>query len=329
MHGAVERRGGLDDIRWMGADKGQEVVLGVEVSASAEDERAWTYELGMVQGKGRPQVSHERVLDPSGKLVLDRKATDEGENSHTLTQTHLERAPRNRDFAEIPALLAKVRYRHLVPQLLRQAGDMQGHVPEGDPYGQGLLMRMAETPAKRRGELLGKIGKLLRAAVPGLEGIALETDKATGRPHLCANYTSGCGNGATMREGQMSDGTLCLIGLAWSLLESEGLLLLEEPGLYLHERVVQCITGMLYWVTERNQRQFFISTHSAALLADNCIPLDDVILLLPGRECTEASLSSEHELARLMSEEFEDPISESAIPLTEPRNSSDISLSLR
>ena len=326
LQAAVQKRGGLDAIRWMGAGRDQEVALGVEVSSSEEAERVWTYELGIKQGKDGPQVSHEGVLDPSGKFVLNRKALGKCESSRA--QTHLEQAASNGDFAEIPALLAGVQYRNLVPQLLRQAGEMQGQTPEGDPYGQGLLVRMAETPVKARDALLGCVSNLLRAAVPGLEGITLETDKATGRPHLRANYTSGCGNGAAMREDQMSDGTLCLIGMAWSLLESEGLLLLEEPERNLHEGVVQEFIGMLFQAAQRNQRQFFISTHSAALLSDAGISPESVILLRPGSKGTEALLASDHEfLCDLLLPD--DSVGKLAIPLTQPRGSGDILFALR
>ena len=317
LQAAVQKRGGLDAIRWMGAGRDQEVALGAEVSASAEDGRIWTYELGIRQGKDGPQVSYEGVLDFSGKLSVNRKALDKCEGSRALAQTHLERAGSSKDFSEVRALLAKVQYQHLVPQLLRQTGEAQGKVPEGDPHGQGLLARMAETPAKVRDDLLDSINKLLRVVVPGLEGIALEADKATGRPHLRANYTSECGNGATMREDQMSDGTLCLIGLSWSMLESDGLLLLEEPERNLHEGVVRYFPGMLLGAERRNQRQFFISTHSAALLSDAGISPESVILLRPGPRGTEALLASDHEfLCDLLLPD--DSVGKLAIPLTQP-----------
>ena len=319
LQAAVQKRGGLDAIRWMGADKGQEVALGVEVSPSAEDGRTWTYELGIKQGKDGPQVSHEGVLDFAGKLSVNRKALDKCKGGHAPTQTHLERAG-SRDFSEVSSLLAKVQYQHLVPHLMRQAGEAQGKVPEGDPHGQGLLARMAETPAKVRHELLDSINKLLRVVVPGLEGIALETDKTTGRPHLRANYTSGGGNGAAMREDQMSDGTLCLIGLVWSLLESDGLLLLEEPGRNLHEGVVRYLPAVLHAAQDRNGRQFLASTHSAALLSDIGIPPEDVTMLRPGPKSTEALLASDHEfLCELLHRD--DSVGELAIPLTQPIDS--------
>ena len=47
------------------------------------------------------------------------------------------------------------------------------------------------------------------------------------------------------REDQFSDGMLRLVGLLWSLLETETLLLLEEPELSLHDSVVEKLPPLM------------------------------------------------------------------------------------
>jgi predicted ATPase len=91
------------------------------------------------------------------------------------------------------------------------------------------------------------------------------------------------------REEQFSDGTLRLIGLLWSLLEGDSLLLLEEPELSLNQAIVKQIPLMLRTVLRdrKRTRQVIISTHSEALLSNPGIDARGALLLESGREGTE------------------------------------------
>jgi predicted ATPase len=60
----------------------------------------------------------------------------------------------------------------------------------------------------------------------------------TGQPHLKALYEHHRPKAGWQGEEQFSDGTLRLIGLLWSLLEGDSLLLLEEPELSLNQAVL-------------------------------------------------------------------------------------------
>jgi len=73
-------------------------------------------------------------------------------------------------------------------------------------------------------------------------------------------------------------GTLRLFGLIWAALDGDGPLLLEEPELSLNPSIVRLIPAMLFSAQRDARRQIILSTHSAELLMDQGIGLDEVIL---------------------------------------------------
>lgn len=88
-------------------------------------------------------------------------------------------------------------------------------------------------------------------------------------------------NGAWQRENHFSDGTLRLIGLLWSLLDGDSLLLLEEPELSLHQAVVEQTPLMIDRVLRqaKHRRQVIISTHSDAILSNPGIDGREIVVL--------------------------------------------------
>jgi predicted ATPase len=133
---------------------------------------------------------------------------------------------------------------------------------------------MARTSQRTGDSRLEKITKALTAAVPHFSELRFRSDAATGRPHLEALYEYHRPNAGWQQEEHFSDGTLRLIGLLWSLLETDSMLLIEEPELSLHEAVVKQIHILLERVCReaRSSRQIVISTHSQAILQNPGIP---------------------------------------------------------
>jgi len=76
------------------------------------------------------------------------------------------------------------------------------------------------------------------------------------------------------------------MGLLWAIMEGSGPLLFEEPELSLHPEIVRYLPQMFARVQRRSGRQILISTHSADLLRDEGIGLDETLLLRPAREGT-------------------------------------------
>ena len=89
---------------------------------------------------------------------------------------------------------------------------------------------------------------------------------------------------------------LRLLGLLWSLLEGNSLLLLEEPELSLNDGIVRQIPVMLQRVQRdsKRRRQIIISTHSEALLSNSGIDGRGILILEAGAEgSTVRSLTAE------------------------------------
>jgi ABC-type nitrate/sulfonate/bicarbonate transport system ATPase subunit len=127
------------------------------------------------------------------------------------------------------------------------------------------------------------------------------------------------------REDQFSDGTLRLIGLLWSLLESDSLLLLEEPELSLNSAIVSNLPSLIYRLQRPRKRQVILSTHSADLLSDKGIGGEEVLLMTPTPEGTQVKLASSNQQIKMLLEGGLS-IADAALPLTAPPDIEQMSL---
>lgn len=278
---AVETRRGVSRIRSLHARRYSDVILEVELDL---DDAAWRYRLAFNQDNAsRPVVREERVWR-GGEQVLRRPDAEDEADPGRLAQTHLEQVNSNREFRSVTDFLAQVRYLHIVPQLIRDPDRSVGK--ERDPFGGDLLEQLARMQKDRRSTLesrLRRINRALTVAVPQLKELRLERDES-GRPHLrglCEHWRPDAG---WQGEDQLSDGTLRLFGLLWSLLDGTGPLLLEEPELSLHEAIVRQVPAVMWRVSRKTRRQIIVSTHSDKLLADQGIAPEEVLLLRPTAE---------------------------------------------
>lgn len=282
---ALKDRGGLGKLRSLHARKDPEVRIEIELSESASDAKAtWRYILAFKsEGKGQQRVLiTEESVYHQGDEVLSRPRPEDKSDTARLTQTHLEQINNNASFRELGEYFAATTYLHLVPQLLKHNDEISGRIIENDPFGQGLLQRIAKTPAKTRKARLDRIQKALEIAVPQFSELEFEQDPITGSPHLKANFKHWRVHGSWQREDQFSDGTLRLLGLLWALQEGDGLLLLEEPELSLNDAITEHIPLIIDRVLRKRKssRQVLISTHSDNLIAEVGDP-QAVLLLEP------------------------------------------------
>jgi predicted ATPase len=229
-------------------------------------------------------LAYERVTK-KGRRLLERPDGDDLKDPLRLTQTHLEQINANAEFRDLGRFFDSVSYLHLVPQLLRHPEAFSGPGIPGDPYGRGFLERVARTSEGTRKTRLRKIEAALRIAVPQLKELTDVKDD-TGIPHLEVVYQHWRPQGAKQREDQFSDGTLRLIGLLWSLLEGDSMLLLEEPELSLNSGIIRKLPALMYRIQRQKKRQIMISTHSSDLLSDAGIGGEEVLLLTPSEEGT-------------------------------------------
>lgn len=286
---ALKERLGLSKLRSLHARKDPEVSVEVELAETPDDKLPrWTYALAFkAEGKGlqRVLITRETVFF-GDKQIVNRPDKDDKQDPARLTQTHLEQINNNAQFRELAEHFADTTYLHLVPQLLKHSYEISGRVIENDPFGQGLLQRIARTPQKTQAARLERIRKALSVAVPQFSELQFKKDEVTGAPHLEARFKHWREHGAWQREDQFSDGTLRLIGLLWALQEGDGMLLLEEPELSLNDAIVNYIPLMIERVLRQRKkgaflRQIVISTHSDNLISAVTDPTA-VLLLEPG-----------------------------------------------
>lgn len=301
---AVKDRGGVSKIRCLAARQDPEVGIEIHLADTPDAFPTWRYALEFHQeprGYRRTLLKHERVWK-NGKQILNRPDADDEKDPERLTQTFLEQINVNAEFREIAQFFRNITYLHLVPQLLRFADSIQGNVVEEDPFGQGFLERIAKVHERTRRSRLKKIENALKIAVPQLQQLEFLRDEV-GRPHLRANYEHWRSKGGWQQEDQFSDGTLRLLGLLWVLLESDSVLLLEEPELSLNAGIVSQFAPLISRMQKNGRcQQVFVSTHSDALLTDAGIDGREVLVLKPAREGTTVERASDIEAVRALLE---------------------------
>ncbi len=296
---AVKDRGGVPKIRCLAARKDPKVLIEIELSETVDAPPKWLYRLEFrSEGKGlqRALVNSEYIANLHTGWKHVRPSAEETKDPAQLTQTAIEQIALNQRFREVAEFLTTITYLHLVPQLLKYGEQMGGYRLESDPFGQGFLERVGATPARTRDARLRKIEVALRACVPKMRDLRYEQDEK-GKPHLQALYEHWRPDAGVQREEQFSDGTLRLLGIMWSLLDGDTLLLLEEPELSLNEEVVRRIPSLI-WRMQRDakhRRQILISTHSEALLSDRGIDPREVLRLEPSENGTQVLSASAQE----------------------------------
>jgi len=309
---AVQSRHGVSQIRSLHARRYPNVAIEVEVGEG--DTKPWTYRLELTQNNQRVPIVAREVVRRGDDTVLERPDKDDKADINRQTQTHLEQVNANKKFRELAEFLAQVRYLHLVPQLVREPDRSKGL--SRDPFGSDFLEQLARTPKKTRDSRLRRIQAALRVAVPQLKELTLARD-AVGVPHLRGLYEHWRPNAGWQNEDQLSDGTLRLLGLLWVFLDGTAPLLLEEPELSLHAAVVRHIPQMIHRLGRKVGRQTILSTHSADLLGDEGIALDEVLILEPSREGTSVTVAAADEQIRALLE-GNMSVAEAVLPRTAP-----------
>jgi predicted ATPase len=290
LQDAIERRGGIGKLRCLHARNDTEILIEVDVSNDEQDV-LWRYELGFnIPPKGNriPLVTKEKVTPFSKgnplKALVDRPGPAENKDELLLRETHIEQISANAGFRDLVNFFADTTYVHLVPQLLKFGDQIGGRVIEDDPFGQAFMLRISRTSPRTRDARLKRIESALKTIVPQLEDLKFVKDEVTGHPHLEIRFKHHRPRGARQREDQFSDGTLRLMSILW-LLQERGTspLLLEEPELSLNEEIVAQLPRVMASVKSksRSDRQYFVTTHSHALLSNTGIDPRGIAVLKP------------------------------------------------
>lgn len=318
---AVKDRGGISKIRCLAARKESEVEVEVHLSEAPKAKPLWKYAISIKQeprGDRKPYINYERVWDKNGKQIINRPDDNDEKDRERRTETHLEQINANQEFRNINKYFESVFYLHLIPQILRHPESFSGPSLPGDPFGRNFMERVANTQERTRNARLSKIEQALKIAVPQFSKLKYSPDN-TGVPHFEVRYENWRAKGAKQREDQFSDGTLRLIGLLWALLESDSLLLLEEPELSLNSAIISKLPSIFYRLQKQKNRQIIVSTHSEDLLSDKGIGGEEVLLLKPiGEGTIIKTASSLGEIKALLESGIS--VGEAIRPHTQPNN---------
>lgn len=311
---AAAKRRGVKALRSWSARKNPIIKISVDL-ADEDQKNHWTYELEFGEKEALPEVIAERVIH-NGKCILKRPDADDESDPIRLSVTHLENYISNLEFRELANSLANVRYLHLVPQFIREQSRID-KLPS-DPFGSDFLEQVASTDANVRNERLNYIGRALTLVGTPIEKIELKRGNRN-RPHIRAKFSNWRPNGIWMEEveGELSDGSLRLMGLLWAMMEETGLMLLEEPELSLHPEIIRKIPQLLVRAQTTNGRQILISTHSPEILYDEGIGLEEILLFIPTDDGTFVSPASSDDQAKLLLESGL-PLADVVLPRTAP-----------
>ena len=321
---AVRVRGGITKIRCMAAREQSNVKLAIELSESDSRELCWHYELNFKHTGGGIRENQVKIVSEkvfSGReqrYVLDRSAETLGEDEETLKYTYLEQPNANKDFRVIQQFLQNVEYLNVVPQMVRESASSSYSGDKEDYYGRNFLKRLALLNDNTRRSYFRKINEFLKLAVPQLEELSFVKDEI-GVPHLEARYVHWRTRGSKQQEMQFSDGTLRLIGFLFALIDSNGVLLLEEPEINLHPGIVAQFPEFIAKIqrVKKGGRQVFITTHSYDILSNEGIAPEEVLLLTNSPEGTEVEVLSNVEKAKnILAAGFS--MADVVMPLTKP-----------
>ena len=321
---AVRVRGGITKIRCLAAREQSNVKLAIELSESDSRELCWHYELNFKHTGGGIRENQVKIVSEkvfSGReqrYVLDRSAETLGEDEETLKYTYLEQPNANKDFRVIQQFLQNVEYLNVVPQMVRESASSSYSGDKEDYYGRNFLKRLALLNDNTRRSYFRKINEFLKLAVPQLEELSFVKDEI-GVPHLEARYVHWRTRGSKQQEMQFSDGTLRLIGFLFELIDSNGVLLLEEPEINLHPGIVAQFPEFIAKIqrVKKGGRQVFITTHSYDILSNEGIAPEEVLLLTNSPEGTEVEVLSNVEKAKnILAAGFS--MADVVMPLTKP-----------
>lgn len=284
LKSAVSKRGGVSSIRCLAARRDPSITIEITI-VSDDGVPLWIYGVSIIQDSNRqPLIKEEYARDlTENREVLNRPDSDDELDPDRKKQSALEQINANKVFRAVAEFLRTISYQHIIPQVVRDPQGFSVGPVQNDPYGRDFLLRVWQTNKRTRDSRLNKIAKVLRAAVPDLTELFIEMDRQ-GVPHLVARFLQWRAKGSLQNEAQLSDGTLRLFGLMWTIFEGNGPLLLEEPELSLHDAVIRHLPGLFENIEKsrgRRRRQFIISTHSEALLQDKSVAAEELLRIEP------------------------------------------------
>ena len=291
---AIAARGGTAQLRCFTAKPDAAIALELHLAPNAAAPATWRYAIGFCQVP--PTLTHEQVWQ-GDKLLLARPTAADEKTPERLTRSVLERNS-EAAYSELTHFFQAITELQLSPKLRHFPDGIQQDTAANNANGQAvnaLLERIASADEETRRARLKTIEAGLILTVPQFAQLAFIRDSDTGHPHLQARYSHWPPQAGWQREDRFSDGTLRLIGLLWALLESDSVLLLEEPEHSLNPEIVSQFAPIFWGMQARKEQQVLISTQSDVMLAEPGIDSTEVLMLTPTETGTAAKLAADIE----------------------------------
>ena len=170
----------------------------------------------------------------------------------------------------IKSFFENIFYYHLNPLSVRKRTADDRNKTELDSSGANFIEILYKTSNKMRQSFLAKATASLQSFIPNLENIKFEQDNS-GIYHLFLEMKDSKNNEIKQDEILMSDGTLRLLGLLWSIYEKSSkssVLLIEEPEISLHTEIINYLPRLLHQIQRNKKVQIFLTTHSPEMLRE-------------------------------------------------------------
>jgi predicted ATPase len=316
---AVQKRGDVESLRCKASKKQKPIIVDATIGNNANPNE-WEYALHINKRRSQPYIRAEKVFE-NGNPVTERPDGKDKVDKKRLTQTFLEQSHANREFRAIADFFETIRYLHVIPQVIKEPerfmDSSYDELPLPD-YGGEFIDEIRYSELKGMDRYIEIANSILRIAVPQLEKLYID-EGGWGEKHLYVTFKHWLKENIAHDEKYLSDGTIRLLALIWTLLKSKGPLLLEEPELSLHPGVIRYIPQVLHRFQSSYNKQIIISTHSSELLQDEGIGLDEVLLLIPSDEGTVVKPASDFKEIRLLLEGGLN-LADAVFPKTEPKN---------
>ena len=320
---AIEQRGGIRKIRCLAARTKSNVSIEVHLGEYNDPEPIWIYKLDFMHTGGgvikkQVKIIEEKIYSGSAqKWILDR-SDNANEDPETLKYTHLEQIMANKDFRDVQLFFQNIEYLNVIPQMVRDSNSYIQSMTKEDFFGRNFLEKISKMNERTRSSYFKKINEFLKLAVPQLEALQFSKDEM-GVPHLEAKYIHWRAKGSKQTEEQFSDGTLRLIGFLWALIDSKGLILLEEPEINLHSEIIRQFPEFIAKIqrNKKGAKQVLITTHSYDMLSSDGIGPQEVLVLQNTPEGTLINRVDELDKVKAMIDSGFS-IAEATIPFTAP-----------
>lgn len=272
LKNAVNNRGGLTALRFLKYKTTEtEVTIKLTIKNYSDDNDVFTYELSFKNEKGglnRLYIEKE-ILTHRGNIILN---IDEQNDNISKKEDRLQTLIHNQYLTNktMKSFFENIFYFHLNPLSVRKRTADDRNKPELDPSGSNFIEILYKTKKTMREKFLDKSTKALKTFIPNLECIKFGQDE-NGIYHLFLEMKGSRNSEMKQDEILMSDGTLRLLGLLWSIYEKSSkssILLIEEPELSLHTEIINHLPRLLHEIQRTQKVQVFITTHSQEMLRE-------------------------------------------------------------